>query len=1551
MRFPVEPRSPWRAMLGSVLNQRFHLGSILRRGRSGVAYLATDEASGELFAVKVFAPGAGMEGPSGHVYRARLRQLGGLSHAHVIVPEAVGRVRGQWYVAAPYFPADSLESELARSGFTAAEGSAVLRQLAEGLAALHEQGAVHGGILPRRILVSRVDGVHAVLIDPARNLLSGGAAVPAGDARFSAPEQDPRHDLPVDRRADLYALGVIALRIVTGEPGAQEPAGCGAFRGHWAGIEADRVQAAPQVPAPLRPVLARLVAVSPEHRYASAAHLLAGLHGLGGGPAAAEPARQMPPVLTRAMPLEVEAPRKAIRDRFGQACSGNGGAVILQGWDGVGVEPVLRSAIPDFEAGGALLLRAGRAEGGVCPPLSVARQWFAEVHRQLDLMPPSHGDAIRIRFDRVASQYPSGLETLIPELTSFDPAAHPRPAETTWSPLLMGRFRNTMLARVCEALAALAAPARPLVLWIRELAAIDADSLHLLRLLLHRIREQPVLLVAGFHSPPGGGGAVETLLGAPGLRSSLARVALPLLTQRQTGEQIFRLLECAAGRNAAATATAQQAAERLYPMWFGVPWAQEQTLRLMVEEGVLVREAEAGNAQGPDWRAARPLKDWEAPESLAALVRRRWGLLPAPLRESLDAAAVLEAPFSEQAVAGLCDERPFEAVCEDLERCVSLGWLARQSAGYVFAEPLVQRTLYDNLDGSLDGERRKALHVMASAAAQGWLSACHLDRAGESAQVWSLAAPGMQAETWPACAATMLAPLSRSLEAVPEPERTEAAHRLAQAALALDQGGLAQRLLESHPGNSAKTQARACLLWAYALNGGDAASWVLRACELMGEPLPPGALGALLGKATLNRGRHAAPAQMYDFSTALPPPSARQSGRLPLLEAAAELMQDIAPEHAGILDSRILEEAAACEAPGPRLRALLRLGAHNGLPDGYYFLQARDAVAREELAHHAPAYHLAVGIAAAGELELTAAAEALARAAQGYRAWADPVGMADAALHRWRLARLTGPLALVERGALDLEEAAGAAGSASHALFAVAARIEADALAGRRNVPAALGDMDRLVSGARDTAGALVWQRLAAHALQWALLFRVRPDEGNAAAFAACVAPEGANPVDATLLLAAAEWHLAGTALGTSQDEQRTRVTHDALARASRAASRRRTHRAHVALLDSLSACVGAGFDAALACLEDSLVTAEVNGARLLSIHLWWRLAEGARRIGDARWMTWAGKALTACDALEARGLTDRVRAWIDAPQAAQAPQAALAAPPAAEAPPSTRREGPSARPPAPESAPASAEEIVSDGTVGIVTGRIRGLSRVAARAPNDWRQLLDRYYERLEFTLSLHRTRLIARGKTGWCAIAPAGALSAFWATHTIRPLVGEFYEELAGIGADDPLLLRTGIGVHAATALGEDERAPTVLAGDALPQAERLADLSAFLRAGPVLSPEMMERLPLAWRETLRPLGPWTLGTQAGPRELFAFAGTPVPGGTPDPDGTGGAGMLDVWNKALTAYRSRDWRSAIAAFKTYLAGHPGDRLGRLLLRHSQRRFTDRPRVPATTL
>jgi hypothetical protein len=129
-------------------------------------------------------------------------------------------------------------------------------------------------------------------------------------------------------------------------------------------------------------------------------------------------------------------------------------------------------------------------------------------------------------------------------------------------------------------------------------------------------------------------------------------------------------------------------------------------------------------------------------------------------------------------------------------------------------------------------------------------------------------------------------------------------------------------------------------------------------------------------------------------------------------------------------------------------------------------------------------------------------------------------------------------------------------------------------------------------------------------------------------------------------------------------------------------------------------------------------------------------------------------------------------------------------------------------------------------------------------------------------------------------------------------------------------------------------------------VPQAERLADLSAFLRAGPVLSPEMTDRLPPVWRETLRPLGPWALGMPARALDLFAFAGSPGAGGT-EP----GAGMRNTWSQALTAYRTRDWRNAIAGFKTFLSANPGDRLARLLLRHSLRRFSDRSLLPGTTL
>jgi hypothetical protein len=86
--------------------------------------------------------------------------------------------------------------------------------------------------------------------------------------------------------------------------------------------------------------------------------------------------------------------------------------------------------------------------------------------------------------------------------------------------------------------------------------------------------------------------------------------------------------------------------------------------------------------------------------------------------------------------------------------------------------------------------------------------------------------------------------------------------------------------------------------------------------------------------------------------------------------------------------------------------------------------------------------------------------------------------------------------------------------------------------------------------------------------------------------------------------------------------------------------------------------------------------------------------------------------------------------------------------------------------------------------------------------------------------------------------------------------------------------------------------------------------------------------------------------LGTPARALDLFSFAGSPGSGGTES-----GAGMGDIWSQALTAYRTRDWRNAIAALKTFLSANPGDRLARLLLRHSLRRFSDRSRLPGTTL
>lgn len=152
-------------------------------------------------------------------------------------------------------------------------------QIARGLEAIHSQNVIHRDLKPENIFLSE-DGrlklgdfglVRAV--DMSRLTLDGNTV---GTAKYLAPEQARGED--VDARTDLYALGCNLFELVAGRPpfvASNSSLGYVELMKQHVEVQAPNVtDFAPNCPAPLADLIAKLLAKTPEDRPASAAEVV-----------------------------------------------------------------------------------------------------------------------------------------------------------------------------------------------------------------------------------------------------------------------------------------------------------------------------------------------------------------------------------------------------------------------------------------------------------------------------------------------------------------------------------------------------------------------------------------------------------------------------------------------------------------------------------------------------------------------------------------------------------------------------------------------------------------------------------------------------------------------------------------------------------------------------------------------------------------------------------------------------------------------------------------------------------------------------------------------------------------------------------------------------------------------------------------------------------------------------------------------------------------------------------------------------------------------------
>ena len=204
----------------------FRLGAVIGRGGMGEVYAATrrDGSPGDA-AVKLLRRDVLAQPEIVKRFEREARVVASLESPYVVHVYEVGGTEAPLpYIAMERLQGEDLVTILrAKTALDVSDASRLVREVAAGLQAAHEAGIVHRDLKPANLFLSELgDGrCRWKILDFGISKLLHEGDVPLtaseilGTPQYMSPEQ-ARGRKPIDARADLYSLGLIAYRALTG---------------------------------------------------------------------------------------------------------------------------------------------------------------------------------------------------------------------------------------------------------------------------------------------------------------------------------------------------------------------------------------------------------------------------------------------------------------------------------------------------------------------------------------------------------------------------------------------------------------------------------------------------------------------------------------------------------------------------------------------------------------------------------------------------------------------------------------------------------------------------------------------------------------------------------------------------------------------------------------------------------------------------------------------------------------------------------------------------------------------------------------------------------------------------------------------------------------------------------------------------------------------------------------------------------------------------------------------------------------------------------------
>jgi len=285
-------------LVGRTLGQ-YQIVEELGRGGMAVVYKSFQPALNRYVAIKVLPPQFAFDEQFVQRFLREARGAAALHHPNIVTIHDINQQEGLYFIVMEYIQGETLDQLLARSGPLPLERiSRVVSQVADALENAHQQGLIHRDIKPSNIMVDERRNDHVTLMDfglvraaEGTGLTRTGTIV--GTPEYMSPEQGQGEQ--VDSRTDIYSLGVVIFKMLTGQVPFSRSTPHAVLIAHMTQDPPSITGISPSLPRAMEAVVRKAMAKDREARYAHASEL----------------ARDVATAATGQMPAGLEAARKA----------------------------------------------------------------------------------------------------------------------------------------------------------------------------------------------------------------------------------------------------------------------------------------------------------------------------------------------------------------------------------------------------------------------------------------------------------------------------------------------------------------------------------------------------------------------------------------------------------------------------------------------------------------------------------------------------------------------------------------------------------------------------------------------------------------------------------------------------------------------------------------------------------------------------------------------------------------------------------------------------------------------------------------------------------------------------------------------------------------------------------------------------------------------------------------------------------------------------------------------------------------------------------------